>query len=252
MYQLRKLGLIGAVGSAAVFGFSSVSAQSSADLVAAALSHPDRPAEEAADDGRRMPLEVLSFAGIEAGMSVLELEAGGGWYTEVLARTVGSNGVVVMQNPGAFEGFTGDADDDRAASLSNVTLSTTDFDDLEPADGSMDLVTWILGPHELWFMPGGNSLGDPDVTFEEIARVLKPGGRFLAVDHHATADAGPEVGGTLHRIGEGIIREYAEAAGLRLIRSSNMHINPEDPMDNGATDPSIRGKTSKFVLLFEK
>jgi len=252
MYQLKKLGFISAVSSAALFAFTNVSAQSSADLVAAALSHQDRPAEEAGDDGRRMPLEVLSFAGIEAGMSVLELEAGGGWYTEVLARSVGSTGVVVMQNPPAFEGFTGDADDNRAASLPNVTLSTTNFDALEPSNGSMDLVTWILGPHELWFMPGGESLGDAGQTFAEIARVLKPGGRFLAVDHHATAQAGPEVGGTLHRIGEGIISDYAEDAGLRLIRSSNMHINPEDPMTNGATDPSIRGKTSKFVLLFEK
>ena len=68
MYQLRKFGLVTAVSSAAVCAFSSVSAQSSADLVAAALSHQDRPAEEAADDGRRMPLEVLSFAGIEAGI----------------------------------------------------------------------------------------------------------------------------------------------------------------------------------------
>jgi len=252
MFQLKKLGFIGAVSSVAVFGFSSASAQSSADLVAAALSHSDRPAEEAADDSRRMPLEVLSFAGIEAGMDVLELEAGGGWYTEILGRTVGSNGSVIMQNPPAFEGFTGDADDDRAASLANVTLSTTNFDQLEPGNGAIDLVTWILGPHELWFMPGGNSLGDAAGSFAEIARVLKPGGRFLAVDHHAIADAGPEVGGTLHRIGESLIREHAEAAGLRLVRSSNMHINAEDPLDIGATDPAIRGRTSKFVLLFEK
>jgi len=72
------------------------------------------------------------------------------------------------------------------------------------------------------------------------------------VDHRATDDEGPEVGGTLHRIGEGIIIKQAEAAGLRLIRSSNMHINPEDTMTNRSTDPSIRGRTSKFVLLFEK
>ena len=105
MYQLKKLELVTAVGSAALLALSSVSAQSSADLVAAALSHQDRPAEEAADDARRMPLEVLSFAGIEAGMSVLELEAGGGWYTEVLSRTVGSTGAVVMQNPPRIRRF---------------------------------------------------------------------------------------------------------------------------------------------------
>lgn len=252
MSSLRKLGLVSALGTVAVFGFSTIQAQSSADLVAAALGHSDRPSEEANDDGRRMPLEVLSFAGIEAGMDVLELEAGGGWYTEILARTVGSNGMVYMQNPPAFEGFTGDADDNRAASLANVTLSTTNFDELEPGNGSIDLVTWILGPHELWFEPQGTSLGNPEQSFAEIARVLKSGGRFLAVDHHAAADAGPEVGGTLHRIGESIIVEHAEAAGLTLIRSSNLHLNPDDPLTNGVFDPAIQGRTSKFVLLFEK
>ncbi len=252
MNQFKKLGVASALGAAAIFGMSVVNAQSSADLVAAALSHSDRPSEESADDMRRMPLEVLSFAGIDAGMDVLELEAGGGWYTEIIARTVGSNGQVYMQNPPAFEGFTGDADDNRAASLSNVSLSTTNFDELEPGNGSIDLVTWILGPHELWFEPQGTSLGDPETSFEEIARVLKSGGRFLAVDHHAAADAGPEVGGTLHRIGESLIIEHAEAAGLTLIRSSALHLNPDDPLTNGVFDPSIQGRTSKFVLLFEK
>jgi predicted methyltransferase len=31
-----------------------------------------------------------------------------------------------------------------------------------------------------------------------------------------------------------------------------MHLNPEDPLDNGVFDPSIQGKTSKFVLVYEK
>ena len=114
---------------------ATASAQSSADLVAAALSDSNRPAEESADDARRMPIEVLSFAGIEAGMDVLEMEAGGGWYTEILSRTVGASGSVIMQNPAAFESFTGHADDNRAASLANVTLSTTNFDELDAADG---------------------------------------------------------------------------------------------------------------------
>ena len=252
MKDLTKFAMSGLASALLLLSFNNASAQSSADLVADALSHPDRPSEESADDARRKPLEVLSFAGIQAGMDVLELEAGGGWYTEILSRTVGSRGSVMMQNPPAFESFTGDADDNRAGSLANVTLSTTNFDELEAADGSIDLVTWILGPHELWFAPGGQSLGNPDVTFREIARVLKPGGRFLAIDHHATADAGPEVGGTLHRIGEGLITEYAEAAGLSVIRTSTIHLNPDDPLTVGVFDPSIQGRTSKFVVLYEK
>lgn len=253
MQELTKMAMSGLASALVLFTFNAASAQSSADLVASALSHPDRPSEEAADDARRMPLEVLSFAGIEAGMDVLEMEAGGGWYTEILSRVVGPNGSVMMQNPPAFESFTGDADNDRAARLANVTLSTVNFDELEAASGSIDLVTWILGPHELWFFPGDNvSLGDPEETFREIARVLKPGGRFLAIDHEAAADSGPEVGGTLHRIRGDLIAEYAEAAGLSVIRTSSIHRNPEDPLTIGVFDPSIQGRTDKFVILFEK
>lgn len=252
MKELTKIAMSGLASVLVLFSFHSAQAQSSADLVAAALSHPDRPSEEAGDDARRMPLEVLSFAGITSGMDVLEMEAGGGWYTEIISRTVGPAGSVTMQNPPAFESFTGDADNNRAASLANVTLSTTNFDELEPASGSIDLVTWILGPHELWFAPGGQSLGDPETTFREIARVLKPGGRFLAIDHLAASDSGPEVGGTLHRIRDDLITDYAEAAGLTVIRSSQMHSNPEDPLTAGVFDPSIQGRTSKFVVLYEK
>ncbi len=252
MSRFRKICLVSVISTAAVFAFNAVSAQSSADLVAAALDHRDRPSDEKADDARRMPLEVLSFAGIGAGMDVLELEAGGGWYTEIIARTVGSNGMVYMQNPPAFEGFTGDADDNRAASHPNVTLSTTNFDELEPGNGSIDLVTWILGPHELWFEPGGTSLGDAETSFSEIVRVLRPGGRFLVVDHHAANGAGTEAGGTVHRIEESIITEMATDAGLSLLRSSPLHLNPDDPLAISVFDESIAGQTSKFVLLFEK
>lgn len=227
-------------------------AQSSADLVAAALNHPDRSAEEAQIDASRLPLEVLSFAGITAGMDVMELEAGDGWYTEIISRTVGPSGSVLIQNPELLERFVGDADDNRAARFDNVTLSTTNFDALAADTGSMDLVTWILGPHELWFSPDGISLGDPEATFQEIARVLKPGGRFLAIDHHAPVDSGTEVGGTLHRIPEGLITEYAEAAGLSTVRRSTILQNSEDPLNISVFDPAVRGQSSRFVVLYEK
>ena len=84
MKRIIQLGISGLASSLTLFALHSAQAQSSADLVAAALSHPDRPSEEAQDDARRMPLELLSFAGLSAGMDVLEMEAGGGWYTCLL------------------------------------------------------------------------------------------------------------------------------------------------------------------------
>ena len=255
MFQAKQALFAVAISSLLAFSFSALGQTSSADLVASALDHGDRPSGDAADDARRMPLEVLAFAGIEAGVTILELEAGTGYYTEILSRTVGPNGNVIMQNPPAFDGIFGEAVEQRLAEnrLSNVNLSRTNFDELSATDNSVDMVTWILGPHELWFQPGENvSLGNPEESFEEIYRVLKPSGGFLAVDHIAEDSAGTEVGGTLHRIGEGIVRDMAEAAGLNVLRVANLHKNEDDPLNNSVFDPSIRGQTSKFVILFGK
>ena len=67
--RIIQLGISGLASSLTLFAMHSAQAQSSADLVAAALSHPDRPTKRR-DDARRMPLEVLSFAGLSAGMDV--------------------------------------------------------------------------------------------------------------------------------------------------------------------------------------
>ncbi len=60
------------------------------------LTHPDRPVADLTEDKLRKPTEVLTFTGIEYGMTVVELEAGRGYYTELFAHTVGPEGKVYM------------------------------------------------------------------------------------------------------------------------------------------------------------
>ena len=222
--------------------------------VAAALTHPDRPASDRAADAARKPAEVLAFAGLMPGMQVFELAAGGGYYTEILSRAVGSTGSVVLHHPPGLMGLAGEGIDLRIANnrLSNVRVSVSRFDALDAADNSMDMVTWILGPHELGFAPLGNSLGDPVESFREIARILKPGGVLLASDHLAAPGSGLEAGGTLHRIEERVVIDLADTAGLSILRSSDVLKNRTDPLTAGVFTPGIRGKTSQFILLFQK
>ena len=49
-------------------------------------------------DAGRKPVEVLRCLGVESGMTVLDVFAASGWYTEVLAHAVGANGTVYAQN----------------------------------------------------------------------------------------------------------------------------------------------------------
>lgn len=229
------------------------SAMAAADI-AAALSHPDRPSADAENDARRKPVEVLGFAGLETGMSVLELEAGGGYYTEIISRAVGPNGNVILQHAPGLMSFVGDGIDLRTAGnrLPNVAVVITNFDDLDIPDNSIDMVTWIQGPHELGFEPQGNNLGDPAKSFSEIARVLKPGGLLVASDHIAPEGSGIEAGGTLHRIAESVVTELALSAGLSVLRSSNILKNADDPLNVGVFAPEVRGNTSQFLIVYQK
>ncbi len=250
-----KLLLLLAVLGLMLIPFQLQGANNSAQSITDAINHADRPGEDTVDDERRKPAEVLAFSGLTRGMHVFDMEAGGGYYTEIISRVVGPAGSVVYQNPPSFDSFLGDIPQKRLGGnrLPNVRLSKSGFDALDAADNSIDLVTWVMGPHELWYSPAeGISLGNPEKTFAEIARILKPGGVFLAIDHNAASDTGTEVGGTLHRIREDIIIEHAEATGMKVVKSSDMHKQQDDPLDVGVFDPSVRGKTSKFVVLFQK
>jgi predicted methyltransferase len=131
----------------------------------------------------------------------------------------------------------------------------TAFDTLPVPDASVDVVTWFLGPHELWFTPEGAEkgvLGDPDKAFREIARVLKSGGHFIALDHKAAPGSPPETGGTTHRIDRAIVVERVAAAGLKLVDESDVLASSNDDYAKSVFDPSVRRKTDRFLLKFEK
>ena len=88
------------------------------------LDHPVRPESERALDGVRKPVEVLRFYGVKAGDKVADLMAARGYYTVLLALTVGEKGVVYSANPALRKEL-----QDR---LSNPVLAN-----VRPVDGPM-------------------------------------------------------------------------------------------------------------------
>lgn len=221
----------------------------------AILSQPGRSAEDIKLDEGRKPVEMLQFIGVMPGMTVYDMESGGGYTADVLARTVGPEGKVYMQNPPSFESFAKEPLDKRVAGgLTNVEIIWTQFDDLKVPDSSVDVVTWVMGPHELFYKPeeAPNGLGDVGKTYSEIYRILKPGGVFAIIDHAAPAGAPATTGGETHRIDSALVRAEAEKAGFMLDGASDIYANPADPHDKGVFDPSIAGKTDRFFLKYRK
>ena len=80
-------------------------AVASGNAVAAALASPDRPKADLERDAVAKPAEVLAFLGVAPGMRVADMFAASGYYTELLARTVGVKGQVIAYNNPPYAKF---------------------------------------------------------------------------------------------------------------------------------------------------
>jgi predicted methyltransferase len=83
----------------------------------------------------------------------------------------------------------------------------------------------------------------------KIFAALKPGGRYVIVDHSALAGTGITAGKTLHRIEEAFVVAEVKRAGFVLDREGSFMRNAADKRDDSSAPPKA---TDKFVLRFVK
>lgn len=225
--------------------------------VAAALADPGRPAADREQDATRKPDEILGFLGVAPDMHVLDALSAGGYYTELLARIVGSGGEVIAYNNPPYARFAQKGIAARYADnrLPNVRQVTSTLEDLELEPASLDAAIFVMSYHDLYWRPADGSWPptDPSLLLAKLHAALKPGGVILVQDHVA-APGGEvsEVVDKLHRIDPAVVKRDFERAGFEFEAASEALAHPADDHTIGVFNPAIRGKTDQFVFRFRK
>jgi len=231
-------------------------AEPEVSIYAAARDNPSRLEPDRARDSSRHAADVLEFFGIESGDTVLEMFAGGGYYTEMLAHVVGENGDVVAHMNTPLVNFGGDEFKARHADsrLPNVEVLMAENNELMLDADQFDAITIVLNYHDLYWASEeyGWVAFDAPAFLAEIYKGLKPGGTLGIVDHFAAAGSSHETASTLHRIDRDIVVTELEGAGFVLDGESDVLRNMDDDHSKGVFDPEIRGNTDRFVLRFRK
>ena len=228
---------------------TSAMAQAPLPDYAAIIAAPDRTEADLQTDKRRDPLKLLAFTGARPGMKVLDMGAGGGYSTELMARTVAPAGVVYGQNPADLGERAKTRFESRlkTAAGKNIVSLARPFDDPVPADvRDLDLITFLFFYHDTTYMPV-----DRAEMNRKLHAALKAGGVLVIADHSARAGDGTSVGKTFHRIEESALRREIEAAGFKLVAEGDFWRHPEDPRDFSIQPPSGRA-VDEFVLKFQK
>jgi predicted methyltransferase len=221
-----------------------------------AVQAADRPAADKNLDAGRKPEQMLAFFGIQPGMKVADLWAGGGYTTELLSRAVGATGAVYSQNPPFPPEFqqVAQAWTERLKNpvLKNVTAVTKGFDadDVLPAPlGSLDVVIMNMNYHDLVLRNV-----DRAKVNAAVRQALKSGGAYAIVDHSAKDGSGiKDI--ERHRIDEQFLINEVRQAGFTLAARSSALRHPEDDR-TWVASPRVagerRGTTDRFMLIFRK
>jgi predicted methyltransferase len=214
----------------------------------ALLAAPDRSAPDLENDKRRDPFDMLNFIQPRTGMKILDMGAGAGYSTELMARAAGPSGMVYGQNPPDQFERARQAFDERAKSpaMKNAAQDVRPFDDpVPPGVRDLDMVTFLFFYHDTTYLPVDRALMN-----KRLFDALKPGGILAIADYSARPGDDLSVGKSLHRIDENIVKREVEAAGFKLVAEGDFLRHPEDKRDTTSSRAPM--PVDEFILKFEK
>ena len=243
------------LAAAAVLALSTGIAQAKpSPAIVAAVADKARPEADTKRDADRKPSEMLEFIGVKPGQTVVDLLPGGGYFTRLFSKAVGSKGLVYAayppprppQDPAkpppsvAAEVI---AADPAFSNVRAVRIAPGAF----AVPTAADAVWTAQNYHDL------KNVKDLDIIAfnKSVYAALKPGGVFVVLDHVANVDTVNPTS-TVHRIDPAVVRNEMEAAGFKFIGESTVLRSTSDDHTKGVFDPSLRGHTDQFIYKFRK
>ncbi|WP_305096528.1 class I SAM-dependent methyltransferase [Croceibacterium aestuarii] len=241
-----------ALALASLLGATACMAAGTSPDIAAIVADPARPESDRQLDASRHPADLLALLDLKPGQTVADIWPGDYW-DRLFADAVGPTGTV-------YAAHLADADEAEkhttppAGSMPipehpNVVVAVTRANSFSlPAKA--DVIWFRQNYHDLY----DKFMGPADVPAfnKAVYNALKPGGRFVIIDHSAARGSKLEATEKLHRIDEDVVKADMAAAGFKLVAESDALRNPEDPRTQIVFAPAIRGKTDQFVLVFER
>jgi predicted methyltransferase len=200
----------------------------------AVLAGPWRSQANRARDIYRHPKQTLSFFGLKADQTLIEITPGGGWYSEILAPLLHDRGhyVAAVNSAASGEPYRKAADALRQKFAADPArygkASIVEFEQGAPVfgkPGSADAVLTFRNVHN-WVMAD-----KAPQMFAAFFAVLKPGGTLGVVDHRAGNDATLEAIKHSGYLPSAYVVKLASDAGFVLAGSSEVNANPRDTRD---------------------
>jgi predicted methyltransferase len=238
--------------AACLLGAAALAAPTQVSNAALIVADATRPAADRALDAERHPAELLEFLKIRPGETVADVWPGDYW-DRLFATAVGPKGKVYavhLIEADAGEHHKTPPDGSMPLPEHPNVVSVAAHTDTFALPAKADLIWMRQNYHDLY----DKFVGPADVpAFNRgVYQALKPGGRFVVIDHSAPDGSGLADTNTTHRIDAAVVKADMKAAGFKFVGESNALRNPADDRTKLVFDPSVRGKTDQFVYVFQR
>ncbi len=235
---------------------SSSAVQKATPDFAAAVAAEKRSADNVKLDESRQPAATLSFLGLKQGDVAIDLLAGGGYYSEIMSSAVGPAGKVTAHNVEIF--VVGEKNkakwDSVLAGHTNIELYVKPYHQFTAPAATYDFAMLHMIYHDAYWESEQPKFPrmEPVELLKSLYAAMKPNGIVGVVDHVADPGDTRDTVQKYHRIDPAVVKADFAKAGFVLEATSDLFKNPDDDHKKLVFDPSVRGKTDRFVMRFRK